>query len=364
MKSMKYLSLAMAVLTLLSCGRKNATIYPVRQDITQAVYASGKVFPVNNYRIYSKLPGYIEKIHVRVGDSVKTGQALITLSSEVSEKNVEMARNQWELAQKNAGENSPVLAAVREDLSSARSRYVLDSTNYVRFQNLAKENAASALQLDQYRTQHEISKQNYLKAQSALISTRDRLRTEMENARLQWEAQSSNKNDYVIISSVNGKVYDIVPKEGELVGSQLMLMELGKADAFEVELSVDETDVALLAKGQEIVYTIDAYKDQVFKGRVLETYPRINASNKTSKVMASIELQSDVNIFSGMSVEANIIIRVRPQALVVPREYFLNGNRLIMAGSGDTVKVEIGAQDLQYFEVTGGLDEKAELIRP
>lgn len=347
-----------------SCGKKNDSTTPVRKDITQAVYASGKIYPVNDYKVYAKLPGYVEKIHVHVGDSVKIGQPLLTIKSEVSAKNVEMAKNQFELAQKNAGENSPVLSAVKEDVASARSKYELDSANYTRFTNLSKENATSKLQLDQAKTQFDISKQNFLKAFNNFIMTHDRLNTELQNAKLQFEAQTSNQSDYVIASVVNGKVYDIAPKEGELVSSMLMLMEVGDGNRFEVELSVDETDVSFLKKDQQIVYSIDAYKEKIFKGKIAETYPRINQLNKTSKVVATIDLDHSVNVFSGMSVEANIIIETKKNALVIPREFLLDANKVMRKSEGDTLKIKTGAEDLEYVEIINGIDEKTEIIKP
>ncbi|TAL62844.1 MAG: HlyD family efflux transporter periplasmic adaptor subunit [Bacteroidetes bacterium] len=361
MKNICFLAL---IFFLFSCGKKSDSTFPVRKDITQAVYASGKIYPLNDYKVYAKLPGYVEKIHVHVGDSVKTGQPLLTIKSEVSEKNVEMAKNQYELAQKNAGDNSPVLSAVKEDVASARSKFELDSANYIRFTNLLKENATSGMQLDQAKTQFEISKQNFLKAFNNFISTRDRLKTELENVRLQYEAQTSNQSDYVIASVVNGKIYDIVPKEGELVSSMLMLMEVGDGTRFEVELSVDETDVSFLQKDQAIVYSIDAYKDKIFKGNISETYPRINQMNKTSKVIATIVFDKSVSVFSGMSVEANIIIATKNNALVVPREYLFNGKRVIRKSEGDTVEVQKGAEDLEFVEIVNGIDEKTEIIKP
>lgn len=360
----RYFLAAAVAATLFSCGKKDSTTTPVRRDITQAVYASGKIYPLNDYKVYAKLPGYVEKIHVHVGDSVKIGQPLLTIKSEVSEKNVEMARNQFELAQKNAGDNSPVLAAIKEDVSSARSKYELDSSNFVRFTNLSKENATSKLQLDQAKTQFDISKQTFLKAFNNYISTRDRLRTELENARLQYEAQTSNRSDYAVVSVVNGKVYDIVPKEGELVSNMLMLMEVGDGTTFEVELSVDETDISYLKKGQDIVYSIDAYKDRFFKGTLSETYPRINQLNKTSKVIATIELDRTVRIFSGMSVEANIIIETKNNALVIPREFLVDGKKVIRKAEGDTVAIKKGAEDLEFVEVLEGLDDKTEIKKP
>ena len=43
-----------------------------------------------------RVSGYIQKIHVKVGDTVKAGDPLITILSEVSELNVSTAKNIYE----------------------------------------------------------------------------------------------------------------------------------------------------------------------------------------------------------------------------------------------------------------------------
>lgn len=360
----KFALIVWVTIAFASCNNKDNTTVPSRKDLTQAVYASGKVFPINDYKVYSKLPGYIEKIHVKVGDSVKVGQPLMTIRSEVSELNVNTAKNLLELAQKNANQNSAYLTALKQDVASAKSKYELDSVNYNRFLGLIKENATSKLQLDQSKTQFDISRQNYLKAMSSFINTKDKIRVELENAQLQYEAQVSNKSDYTITSAVNGKIYDVTPKEGELIHTQIMLMEIGDGNRFEIELSVDETDVSLIKINQEIVFEIDAYRDVVYKGKVVEVYPRINQSNKTSKVMASIQLDNNTIIYSGMSVEANIIISERKNVLVIPREYLIEGNKVKKKGSGELSIIKKGASDLEFVEVLEGVDETMEIEIP
>jgi HlyD family secretion protein len=349
---------------LFSCGTGGDTTTPVRKDLTQAVYASGKLYPLNDYKVYSKLPGYIEKIHVRVGDSVKLGQPLMTIKSDISEMNVNSAKNLLELARKNADEKSALLQALKQDVASARTKYELDSTNFSRFANLYKDNATSKLQYDQAKAQFEISRETYLKVQNTWLNTRDKLRTELQNAQIQYDAQVSNRNDYTVVSVMNGKVYDIIPKEGELVSSQIMLMEIGDGSKYEVELSVDETDVSFLQKGQDIKFTIDAYKQKVFTGKVIEAYPRINQSNKTSKVIASILLDHSITVFSGMSVEANIIIAEKKNALVIPRGFLTEGNKVRLKENDQLVTIQKGAEDLEFVEVLNGIDEKTEIKKP
>jgi HlyD family secretion protein len=131
-----------------------------------------------------------------------------------------------------------------------------------------------------------------------------------------------------------------------------------------VELSVDETDVSYLQKGQEVLYTIDAYKDKVFKGKVMQIYPRINATNKTSKVIASVELDRSVNVYSGMSVEANIVIAEKKSILVIPREYLSEGSKVKVKGQDEPVKVTTGVSDLENIEIISGIDENTELEKP
>ena len=346
-----------------SCKKKSDSTLPVRKNITQAVYASGKIYPVNHYKVFTKLPGYVDKIHVVPGTEVKIGQPLLTIKSEISELNVSTAKNILELAQKNAAENSPLLQAVKQEVASARSKYELDSANYFRYSDLYKNNATTKMQLDQSKTQFDISKQTFLKAASSYMNTRDRVRTELENARIQYEAQVSNRNDYTIASTVNGKVYDVIPEVGELVNNMLPLMEVGDDKRFEVELSVDETDVALVQIGQQVLLTIDAYKDVVFEGKITETYPRISQGNKTSKVIATIDIGEGKNIFSGMSVEANIIISKKENALVIPREYLIDNSKVKLKDDGTLVEISKGIEDLEFIEVLKGIDENTEIVK-
>ncbi|HEV7229986.1 MAG TPA: efflux RND transporter periplasmic adaptor subunit [Bacteroidia bacterium] len=346
------------------CKKSGSVTKPVRRDLTQAVYASGKIYPLYDYKVFSKLPGYIEKIHVHVGDTVKTGQRLMTIKSEVSALNVNTAKNLLELARENGSENSPLLSALRQDVASAKARYQLDSLEYSRYENLIKANAVTRTSHDQAKTQADISHENYLKAQNNYQSTRDRVRVELENAQIQYDAQISNKNDYTITAAVNGKVYDIIPKEGELVNTQVILMEIGDGSHYEIELSVDETDVSLVHRGQSVMLSMDAYGDKVFQGKITEAYPRINQANKTSKVMASIDLQGETQIYSGMSVEANIIIAERKNTLVIPREFLVDGKKVMLKSNGELVPVHKGAEDLEFVEVLDGIDEKTELKKP
>jgi multidrug efflux pump subunit AcrA (membrane-fusion protein) len=361
--NMNKLILFFSATLLAACGSKNESAAPEKRDITQAVYASGKLFPKNDYKVSARLPGYVEEIFVSIGDTVKAGDPLIRIRSEINTINVEAAINQYALASRNASESGPVLSALKQEVNALQSKYELDSVNFRRYENLLAQKSTSQMQFDQAKVLLDNSRASFKRAQFNYTSTRDRLRTEAENAKLQLDAQNSNLGDYTISAAVNGKVYDIVPNIGDLVNSQMVLVEIGSATEFEVELSIDETDVSFVKAGQSVIYEIDAFKDVELNGSVVEIYPRISAGNKTARVTATIDLKKEMNIYSGMSVESNIIVSQKKSALVIPREYIKPGNLVNVKGKDEPVKITTGVSDLEFVEVLSGLSESDQLVK-
>lgn len=361
MKVRNYLFI-FAVFLAIACKKAPESIKPQKKDIVQVVYASGKVYPKNQYNVFSKMPGYIVKIHVKVGDIVQEGQPLISIQSQTNEKTTAIAKNQLEWAFFNQSENAPLIQAQKKELQAAWEKYLLDSLNYQRQASLIHEKATTTFQYDQAKTQWEISKSNYQKAQLQLEQTQKQLALEYKNAKLQYEAQQSNLSDYVIRSAVQGKVYDVISKEGELVGPTSLLMVIGDANNFEAELQVDETDIALLKKGQSLFYQLDAYPNQNIYGQILEIYPRINPTNKTCRIFASIH-DTQHAFFAGQSIEANILIQEKKQAIVIPKNFLWN-EQFVITTQKDTLKVQKGIEDLEYVEILSGISLDKEILKP
>ena len=249
----------------------------------------------------------------------------------------------------------------RQEVAVVKSKYELDSVNFIRYADLLKNNATSKIAFDQIKTQADISKQNYLRAQNTLNNTIQKLNIEFKNAENQYLALSGNQKEFNISSVITGKVYDIATQEGALVNALQPIVELGDANEFETELLVDEVDVARIKNGQKIIYSIDAFKEKTFHGKIKEVYPRVSGSDKSSLVKATIEKENDVTFYSGMTVEANIIISTRQNALVIPRSYVKDGNTVNVKGKKDPVQIKTGVQDINSVEVLDGISETDEV---
>jgi len=76
------------------CTSKELTTKPKKQDITQAVYASGKLFPLHYYHVTSTIPGYLDSVYVSIGDTVQAGDTLFVVKNESLSLALDAAENQ------------------------------------------------------------------------------------------------------------------------------------------------------------------------------------------------------------------------------------------------------------------------------
>jgi len=345
-----------------SCSFSDSSIKPSRKDITQAVYASGKIFPLNHVKISAKGNGYVSKILVKAGDDVMPGTPLIIISAPNSDVNVNIAEANLRLSEANNTDNKNELNAALQDIQSAYTKYQLDSTNYERYRNLWNENITTKQTVDQAKTQAQLSFQNYKKLESVYSSLKARLATDATLAKQQLLMQQNIKGDYIITAPFKGTIYDIPVKEGQLLTTGTTSIDFGETGKFEAELDVDETDLGMISLNQPILISSDAYPSVPIYSSVREILPGVNQTNKTATVKTDIASDT-LKFYSGMSIEANIIVSKKSNALVIPIDYLASDNT-VTTKEKKKVPVKTGVRAMDYVEILSGIDENTELIKP
>ena len=351
------------VLALSSCGKSERIVSPEKRSITQAVYASGKIFPIGFHRIASKVPGIIEQILVSPGQDVIVGQPLIRIRSTASDLAVESAQNVYGLADENAKDDGAVLRSIASELETARAKMIYDSTNAARLRRLLTQQATSQASFDAAQTQYEVSLRQYERAREVYSSSRRRLSAERRTAQINVSVQRTLRDEFVITAAQSGRIYDVLPKLGELVMPQQPLIEIGHVDSIEVELAIDESDISLIALGQSVAFAVDAVKGRLFYGVITSITPRVSGVDKTVNVTASIDSQG-APLLPGMSLEANIVVSRKKDALVLPREVVPADRMLTVRRNGTDVRIRVttGVEDLRYVEILNGLLPTDEVV--
>ena len=347
-----------------ACKQNKTEVKPVYRPLVEAIYASGNMYPGNDYKIFSKAEGFLTARLVEEGMKVGKNQPLFHIESDQQDIRLSNAADVYRMALSNYGENSPVLMSLKASLEASRNKMRNDSVNYIRYKNLLAQNATSQVSFDQASLAYRNSSADYKAQREKYSSTRNQLYIEMENAKSQYGLISKDKAHYTVNSEIAGTVYEIYKKDGEPIGRQEPLAMMGDGDKPYLKLTIDELDAAKVKTGQTIEVKIDAYKGKVFKAKVTKVYPMLKAMDQSIRVDA--EFVNDYpQYLSGLTVEANIIISQKEKTLTIPAPYIFSGDSVMVKTDGKpkAVKIKKGAENMESVEVLSGLDENTIILK-
>jgi HlyD family secretion protein len=347
---------------LFACKKKQESTSPEIKDVTESVYASGKIKAKEQYFVFSTVTGILKKIFVKPGDSIKSGQVLFLLddiSSELAQNNAKLT---LELSLENSKENSDKLQELELNRNIALQKLQLDSSLYFKQKHLWAQKIGTEVEYEQRELAYKTSKSTYEISNSIFLQTKRQLVNETKRASNNYTLTQKQKSDYSIKSALNGAVYDILKDEGELITPQTAIAVIGLSKQFELELEVDEKDIARIKIGQSLEITMDSYKGKVFQGAISSIYPIMNERTRTFKVMAQFINKPPV-LYPNLSIETNIIIHTKKNALIIPVEYLLNDSTVILEDTKNKV-IKTGLRNYTYVEILDGLTMKNVILKP
>ena len=358
---MKKILIAIVGSLLFGCGERHETTRPIVGAITESVYANGTVKAEGQYTVYPVATGVITAILVKEGDTVRAGAALLRIDDRSSSLATRSAQAQLGALELNAREDGPVLGQVKEALEQAAERYRLDSLNYARQRALWAQRIGSKAELDQRELAFNTSKAGLARAGKALEETRNRLRSELDVARNNAAMSLAGNDDRTLRSLIDGVVYDLVVEPGELATPQKPVAVIGSATDLHLELEVDEKDIALIKPGQAVHVTLELY-DRAFAATVTRIIPLMDERSRTFTVEARFT-EKPPTLYPNLTVEANIELRQKQDAITVPASYIVDGS-YVLTSEEERRSVVLGLRDMERVEVLSGIDSTTVIYKP
>ena len=347
---------------LISCKKNKESIQVAFSDITESVYASGKVKAIDQYNVYSTVNGVLQNIPVHVGDNIMKDQILFEIDNVTSELNTENARIALDLSSENNKKGSDKLEEIELNVNLALEKLQLDSSLFFRQKKLWDQNIGTQLDFEQKKLAYNNSLVNYQTAKTRLGQLKTQLQNELKRANVNYDINKKLVSDYSIKSNLNGKIYDILKERGELVTPQTPLAVVGKSDTFLLELAVDENDIIKVSLGQKVIVTMDSYKGEALEALVDKVYPIMNERTRTFVVEAHF-INPPKKLFPNLSVEANIIIQTKKNIITIPNNYIIDG-KYVLINTNEKHEIKTGLKDYQKTEVIAGLKENEIIYKP
>ncbi|TCZ66938.1 efflux RND transporter periplasmic adaptor subunit [Flaviaesturariibacter aridisoli] len=349
-----------ATLLLAACGSNTEKIYPESGPITEAVYASGAVRSRDQYEVHATVSGTIRQLYVTEGDLVRAGQPLLTLQQEAPRLSAESAELNAQYSSE--ARNADRLAALRATVDQSKARFDNDATLYQRQQQLWKEGIGTRNELDARALAFRTSRDAWRAAQLQYSDAQRQVAQVAALARKNASVARAQLGDFTVRSSLNGRVYSVLRKQGELVGPQVPIAIIGAGDDFLLELQVDEYDIAKVQLGQPVVVTMDSYRGQAFDARLSKIDPIMNERTRSFLVEAQFTKRPE-RLYPNLTVEANIVLQTKPQALTIPRSYLVDDGHVLLADKKKRA-VKTGLRDYQRVEILSGLGKDEAIIKP
>ena len=357
---LKRIILIHCVFILYNCSHTPVSTKVIQKRINETVYASGNVESNNQYQVVSLVSGYIKTISIEEGDKVYKNQTIIELENDgglIALKSAELNRNFADFNQ-----NKNKIKELKFALNTAKSKWKNDSIQLNRKQNLLENNVISQSDFENFEVNALGSKANYISQVLQLEDLSKQLKLNDQLGKRNYDQSSKMVKDYKIKSDIDGVVYSILKKTGELVTPQTPIAIIGGYKNYILKLQVDEYDITKIKLGQKIKIKLDSYKGKVFDAIITKISPLMNEKSKTFTIEGRFINVPPV-LYPNLTLEANIIINTNPKALLIPREYLFN-DHFVFLKNGTKKKITTGIMDLKYVEITKGLAKNTEIIIP
>ena len=367
MSKKKIISLAVGVIIVAGIAiwafggqaKKRKVVYETatvdRANISNSVTATGTIEPVTEVEVGTQVSGIIDRLYADYNSVVTKGQLIaemdkVTLQSE--------------------------LASQKATYDGAKAEYEYQQKNYERNKGLHEKQLISD-------TDYEQSLYNYQKAKSAFDSSKASL------------AKAERNLSYATITSpIDGVVISRDVEEGQTVASGFETPTLFTIAAdltqMQVVADVDEADIGDVEEGQRVSFTVDAYPNDVFEGKV--TQIRLGATSSSSSTTTTTTVVTYEVVISAHNPDlklkprltANITIYTldKQGVLSVPAKALrftpavplvganavvkdCEGEHKVWTREGDTFTahpVSIGISNGIVTEITGGINAGTQIV--
>lgn len=356
-------------------GRSVQGVAVIEGPLVQTVIASGRIVTPAHIQLGAVLTATVTEVTVDEGDRVQPGQTLIRLADAQQRAALAQAAQSLREAEMRLRQLAQVGRPVAElTLAQTEANLRQASAEYARAMRLFEEGFYDQSRLDEARRVLDNARAAHAAAKTQLAAYEvggvetQLARTRRDEARAALALARARLSDTVIRAPVAGIVLRRHVEPGDVVTAGRVLLELAAAGETQVELQVDENNLALIRPGQRARILADAYPAHPFPAEVTTIAPGVDARKGAVAVKLRV---SHVPGFvkPDMTVTAEIEVGRRARALRLPARAIHDAAErpwVLVVEQGRAVRreVRLGLRGQGWVEVVQGLRSGERVIPP
>jgi len=267
-------------------------------DIVSTVTATGTVNAVTTVLVGTQVSGTIKDIYVDFNSHVKKGQVIAQIDPATFEAQVEQARAN--------------LLSARANLEKAVAALLDAKRTMGRNRELYSQNMVAKSEMDTSETNYESAKAQVSVAKAQISQAEAALRLSEINLRFTK-----------IVSPVDGTVVSRNVDVGQTVAASFQTPTLFNIaqdlTKMQIDTSVAEADIGRILVDQSVEFTVDAYPEITFKGKVSEirNAPIVVQNVVTYNVVVKVD-NRELKLKPGMTANVSVIVSEKKGVLKIP----------------------------------------------
>jgi len=304
----KFIIIAVIALIAVGAGlyfvksRKPEIIYKTAKlekgTIVSTVSATGNLSAVTTIQVGTQVSGTIQKLYVDYNSRVKKGQTIAEIDPSLFNAAVEQSQGNFLSAEANLQKAKVTLADAERTLQ--------------RNKKLLSDGIISQGDFDISETAWQAAKASIKAAEGSVAQTRGALMQAKTNLRYS-----------IIRSPVDGIVISRAIDVGQTVAASFQTPTLftiaQDLTKMQIEVSVDEADISRIKLDQQATFSVDAYPEQKFVGKVVQirSAPIVTQNVVTYVVVVNVD-NGEMKLKPGMTANVSIVVAKKDDIIKIP----------------------------------------------
>ncbi len=306
-------------------NHKFRTVKVARGEISTIVTATGTINPVITVMVGSQVSGTIKFLYADFNSSVKQGQVIAQIDPAIFQAQVDQARanvlnNQANVLNVQSNLKNIQASVVKAEVAVEDTKRTLE-----RNRPLVEKKVIAQAVFDTAQTNYDSAVAQVEAAKAQLESAKAQIessKAQVEQSKAALKLAETNLGYTTIRSPVNGIVISRNVDVGQTVAASLQaptLFTIAKdLTKMQVDTNVSEADVGRIEVGQDATFTVDAYPEKIFRGKVSEirNAPTTVQNVVTYDVVIQVD-NKELKLKPGMTANVSVLVEHKEGVLKV-----------------------------------------------
>jgi HlyD family secretion protein len=285
-----------------------------RGAVEKSISSTGSVAALVTVEVGSQISGQVAALHADFNSRVQKDDLLAVIDPQTYQQRVASAEADMAVARANMGSQQASLRKAQTTVQQARR-------DFERQQQLAERQLIAQTAIEESRKQLELSESDLIIAEAQIKNAEAALQTReasLEQTRIDLSrTQIRSPIDGVVIS----RSVDLGQTVAASLQAPVLFMIAQDMSQIQIEAKVDEADIGSIRNDNPASFTVDAFPDQTFPGRVAQV--RLASTTVQNVVTYSVMIQAenpDQMLLPGMTANVRIVTDRRDDVLRVPND--------------------------------------------